>query len=118
MLSDRLMEIFGGRSWSKRQAAKAMRRLRLILEEGRARGGAPRSRPDNWRPTIRVRLVRSRRLWILICLVAAAVGLSAVRQGGAPEVADADNDGVYVDAGPITYQLQISRELNPYSVED
>jgi uncharacterized protein YndB with AHSA1/START domain len=38
MLSDRLMEALGGRAWSKRQAAKAMRRLRLILEENRARG--------------------------------------------------------------------------------
>jgi len=26
--------------------------------------------------------------------------------------------GFYVDAGPITYQVQISRELSPYSVED
>ena len=33
-------------------------------------------------------------------------------------VADADNNGVYVNAGPITYQLQVSRELNPYSTED
>jgi uncharacterized protein YndB with AHSA1/START domain len=38
MLSDRLMESFGGRSWTKRQAAKALRRLRTILEEGRDRG--------------------------------------------------------------------------------
>lgn len=38
MLSDRLMEAFGGRAWSRRQAAKAMRRLRTILEEGRGRG--------------------------------------------------------------------------------
>ncbi len=38
MLSDKLMESFGGRSWNKRQAAKAMRRLRTILEEGRDRG--------------------------------------------------------------------------------
>jgi hypothetical protein len=30
----------------------------------------------------------------------------------------ADNEGVYVDAGPLTYQVQLSRELNPYSVED
>jgi len=37
-LSDKLMETFGGRSWSRRQAAKAMRRLRSILEEGRGRG--------------------------------------------------------------------------------
>jgi hypothetical protein len=30
----------------------------------------------------------------------------------------ADNEGVYVDAGPITYQVQISRQLNPFSIED
>jgi hypothetical protein len=30
----------------------------------------------------------------------------------------ADTEGVYVDAGPITYQVQLSRELNPYNVED
>jgi hypothetical protein len=29
-----------------------------------------------------------------------------------------DGEGEYVDAGPITYQVQISRQLNPYSVED
>jgi uncharacterized protein YndB with AHSA1/START domain len=36
--SDRLLEIVGGRSWSRRKAAKAMRRLRTILEENRGRG--------------------------------------------------------------------------------
>jgi len=35
-----------------------------------------------------------------------------------PNVADANNDGDYVDAGPVTYQLQISRVLNQYSSED
>ena len=38
MPSDRLMELFGGRSWTRRKNAKAMRRLRSILEEGRGRG--------------------------------------------------------------------------------
>lgn len=38
MPSDRLMELFGGRSWTRRQVAKAMRRLRRILEEDRDRG--------------------------------------------------------------------------------
>jgi uncharacterized protein YndB with AHSA1/START domain len=37
-LSDKLLDLFGGRSWNKRNAAKAMRRLRSILEEGRDRG--------------------------------------------------------------------------------
>ncbi len=38
MLSDKLMETFGGRAWVRRQSARALRRLRLILEEGRSRG--------------------------------------------------------------------------------
>ena len=38
MLSDRLLEVLGGRVWSRRQATKAMRRLRSILEDGRGRG--------------------------------------------------------------------------------
>jgi uncharacterized protein YndB with AHSA1/START domain len=38
MLSDKLLEALGGRTWSRRQAAKAMRRLRSILEENRGRG--------------------------------------------------------------------------------
>ena len=38
LLSDRLLEAFGGRAWSRRQAGRAMRRLRMILEEGRGRG--------------------------------------------------------------------------------
>jgi len=39
--SDRLFEALGGRAWTQRQAAKAMRRLRTILEEGRDRGQRP-----------------------------------------------------------------------------
>src|SRR5690348_2028639 len=38
MPSDRLMDALGGRAWVRRKAAKAMRRLRTILEEGRDRG--------------------------------------------------------------------------------
>ena len=40
-LSDRLMESFGARSWTKRKLRKSMRRLRDILEENRARGTRP-----------------------------------------------------------------------------
>lgn len=36
--SDHVMELFGGRGWTKRRAAKALRRMRSILEEGRHRG--------------------------------------------------------------------------------
>ena len=38
LLSDRLLEKLGARSWLKRKNRKAMRRLRSILEEGEGRG--------------------------------------------------------------------------------
>jgi hypothetical protein len=38
LLSDKLFEALGGRAWNRRQVAKAMRRLRTILEENRGRG--------------------------------------------------------------------------------
>jgi len=38
MLSDKLLLVLGGRVWSRRQAEKAMRRLRTILEQDRGRG--------------------------------------------------------------------------------
>ncbi len=55
---------------------------------------------------------------MLAGVVALALGLIGCGVKSHPTNADANNDGVYVDAGPITYQLQISRELNPYSTED
>ena len=58
----------------------------------------------------------ARRLWIIVCALALAVGLGACGQVSDPS--SAENDGVYVDAGPITYQLQVSRQLNQYAVED
>jgi uncharacterized protein YndB with AHSA1/START domain len=38
MLSDRLFESFGLRSWMRHQNARAMRRLRTVLEQGEGRG--------------------------------------------------------------------------------
>jgi hypothetical protein len=63
--------------------------------------------------------VRARRLWIAVSALTLALGLTACGHKQAhPHNADANNIGGYVDAGPITYQLQLSRILNPYSVED
>jgi uncharacterized protein YndB with AHSA1/START domain len=41
LLSDRLLETMGTRGWFKRKNAKAMRRLRSILEDGEGRGTRP-----------------------------------------------------------------------------
>lgn len=55
----------------------------------------------------------------MLFALALAVGLSACGHKEAhPTQADANNDGAYIDAGPVTYQMQISRELNPYATED
>ena len=59
---------------------------------------------------------RLRSLGTLVCLLGVALGLSACGKSNHPPTAE--NNGVYVTAGPITYQLQISRQLNPYGTED
>jgi hypothetical protein len=63
--------------------------------------------------------VRAHRLWTAGCAVVLALGVAACgHKQPHPSVADANNNGGYVDAGPLSYQLQISRVLNPYSTED
>jgi hypothetical protein len=63
--------------------------------------------------------VLARRARIIAAMLALAVGLAACGHKEAhPTVANANNNGGYVDAGPVTYQLQISRVLNPYQTED
>lgn len=45
--------------------------------------------------------------------------VSACGKVGKPSYdATAENNGTYVQLGPIEYQLQVSRELNPYAAED
>ena len=60
--------------------------------------------------------VRRRRLGALACAVGLSLGLAACGTSNHP--ATSENNGVYITAGPITYQLQISRLLNEYSTED
>ncbi len=57
-----------------------------------------------------------RRLSALAGCAALILGLSACGEQSHPTYAD--TEGFYVDAGPITYQVQISRQLNQYSTED
>jgi hypothetical protein len=59
---------------------------------------------------------RSRRLGSIACAACLAIGLAACGRTNDPPTTE--NNGVYVTAGPITYQLQISRELNQYATED
>ena len=59
-----------------------------------------------------------RRLQTAASALILAVSVAACGQEAHPKVADANNNGGYVDAGPVTYQLEISRILNQYSTED
>ena len=60
-----------------------------------------------------------RRLQTAASALILAVGVAACGHKEAhPKVADANNNGGYVDAGPVTYQLEISRVLNQYNTED
>jgi hypothetical protein len=62
-----------------------------------------------------VRISRPRLLlWLPALLL--ALGLSACAERG--RVSEAHDEGLYLAAGPLTYQVQISRELNPADVED
>jgi hypothetical protein len=52
-------------------------------------------------------------------LLALALALALGACGNKREtVTEADTEGLYVDLGGLTYQVQISRELNPRDVED
>jgi hypothetical protein len=54
---------------------------------------------------------------MLLCSLPLVLGLAACGHK-LSHPTTADSEGVYVDAGPITYQVQVSRQLNQYSVED
>ncbi len=57
----------------------------------------------------------SRRILLAALAVVAALALAACGQESHPTTGD--TEGAYVDAGPITYQVQLSTQLNPYEVE-
>jgi hypothetical protein len=60
-----------------------------------------------------------RRLPAIAAVAVISLSVSACSLTGRKEhPTTADGEQLYVDAGPITYQVQLSRELNPYSIED
>jgi hypothetical protein len=59
---------------------------------------------------------RLTRLLAVVCGLTLSFGLAACGKSSDPP--SMENNGVYIQAGPITYQLQISRLLNQYSTED
>jgi hypothetical protein len=61
--------------------------------------------------------MRPARLTAALLILAAAASLAGC--GNKPRIrTEAENEGVYLNVGPLTYQVQISRQLNPNDVED
>jgi hypothetical protein len=58
----------------------------------------------------------ARRTLLLIAIAACAMSLSAC--GYVANVKSADSEAIYVNVGQLKYQVQFSRELNPYDTED
>ena len=65
---------------------------------------------------IRSRTIGRRPLALVAALLLGA-GLSACGHKESHPTS-ADTEGPYVDAGPISYQVQLSRQLNPFAIED
>ncbi|MEA2297559.1 MAG: hypothetical protein QOF77_495 [Solirubrobacteraceae bacterium] len=61
--------------------------------------------------------MRPGRIIILIAIVACAA-LVAACGGDTTNNRHASNEGVYVDLGHLKYQVELSRQLNPYDGED
>jgi hypothetical protein len=63
-----------------------------------------------------VNAVRRRQIAALVGALGLASGLAGCGKSNTPPTSE--NNGVYITAGPVTYQLQISRLLNQFSTED
>jgi len=55
---------------------------------------------------------------LTVAALLAALTLVACGATGEPPTKHGDGEGSYVQAGPLIYQVQMSRELNPANVED
>jgi hypothetical protein len=65
-----------------------------------------------------VSLTRTRTLAVFLT-VALAASVAGCAGGDKPKVVkEGKTEGISVDAGPLTYQVQISRQLNPVDIED
>ncbi len=113
LLTDRLREALGARWWMKRQLSRALRRLRSIMES---------AEPPPVRLPRGMRTARNPALLLASALIA-AFSLSACGSADNIETSGtyAGEGGAaapYLTVGPLVYQVQISRQLNPFDEED
>lgn len=60
--------------------------------------------------------MKLRRLATAAAVLVTAAGVSACDKEDRPH--KAETEGIYVSVGPLKYQVQISRQLNPVNIED
>ena len=61
----------------------------------------------------------SRRLSVVLSAVLVSVALSACGKHEATGlVRTAETEGIYLDVSDLKYQIQVSRQLNPYDTQD
>ncbi len=68
------------------------------------------------RPVSAHSVARRRHVTTAVCAIFLSLAVAACGKSNVPSTAE--NNGIYVTAGPVTYQLQVSRELNQYAIED
>jgi uncharacterized protein YndB with AHSA1/START domain len=113
LLSDRTREALGMRWWTRRQYARALRRLRAILE---SRERPPVRLPGGMRSTRNPALLVASAVLAVLALSACGSANDKTHEG-----TYAGEGGVaapYLTVGPLIYQVQISRQLNPFDEED
>jgi hypothetical protein len=113
MLSDRIREALGMRWWTRRQYARALRRLRAIMESAqrpavRLPGGMPSAR----NPAL---LLTSA---LLLALALSGCGSADEKSHHGTYAGEGGVAAPYLSLGPLVYQVQISRALNPFDEED
>ena len=104
--------------WLRRKNERAMRRLRAILER-RARRGRRAARDGRRRIDCRVACPaacassRSSLLALLAALALGACGDSHTRVTTGTYAGESGPNAPYLNVGPLIYEVQLSRELNP-----
>lgn len=113
LLSDRVREALGMRWWTRRQFARALRRLRTIMESAEP---PPVRLPAGMRSASRQTLLAAGALLATLALSACGNANNKTHTG-----TYAGEGGVaapYLTVGPLVYQVQSSRALNPFDEED
>jgi uncharacterized protein YndB with AHSA1/START domain len=107
-LSDRLMEALGGRSWVKRKNARAMRSAR----HGRRRVDCRVAMSGLPRKSCFAALA------LIASLALGACGDSHTRVSTGTYAGESGANAPYLNVGPLVYEVQLSRALNPADTED